>query len=43
VNLPRNLTIKANDVIGKLMKLGVMATINQAIDSDTAAILAAEL
>ncbi len=36
------MNVKAGEVIGKLMKLGVMATINQAIDSDTASILAAE-
>ena len=40
--LAKKLNVKANDVISKLMKLGVMATINQAIDSDTAAILASE-
>jgi len=36
------LNVKASEVISKLMKLGEMATINQAIDSDTAAILASE-
>ena len=40
--LAKKLNIKASEVIGKLMKLGEMATINQAIDSDTAAILASE-
>ena len=40
--LAKKLNVKASEVIGKLMKLGVMATINQVIDSDTAAILAAE-
>ncbi|MCL1832983.1 MAG: translation initiation factor IF-2, partial [Leptospirales bacterium] len=40
--LAKKLNIKASEVIGKLMKLGEMATINQAIDSDTASILAAE-
>ncbi|MGL1931405.1 MAG: translation initiation factor IF-2 [Desulfotalea sp.] len=32
--------IKAGDVIGKLMALGVMVTINQSIDTDTAMIIA---
>ncbi|MCP4132648.1 MAG: translation initiation factor IF-2 [bacterium] len=41
-DLAKKLNVKANEVIGKLMKLGVMATINQAIDSETAAILAGE-
>jgi len=40
--LAKKLNVKASEVIGKLMKLGEMATINQAIDSDTAAILASE-
>jgi translation initiation factor IF-2 len=40
--LSKKLNVKAGEVIGKLMKLGVMATINQVIDSDTAAILSAE-
>lgn len=40
--LSKKLNIKAGDVISKLMKIGVMATINQSIDSDTAQILAAE-
>ncbi|PKL17633.1 MAG: translation initiation factor IF-2 [Spirochaetae bacterium HGW-Spirochaetae-5] len=40
--LSKKLNVKASEVIGKLMKLGVMATINQVIDSDTAAILSAE-
>lgn len=41
-DLAHKLNIKANTIIAQLMKLGVMATINQAIDSDTAVILAAE-
>jgi translation initiation factor IF-2 len=41
-DLAKKLNVKASEVISKLMKLGVMATINQAIDSDTASILAAE-
>ncbi|HEY1406185.1 MAG TPA: translation initiation factor IF-2 [Spirochaetota bacterium] len=40
--LAKKLNIKASEVIARLMKLGVMATINQVLDSDTAAILAAE-
>ncbi len=40
--LAKKLNVKANEVISKLMKLGVMATINQTIDADTASILAAE-
>ncbi len=40
--LAKKLNIKAADVIAKLMKLGVMATINQIIDSETAEILAGE-
>jgi translation initiation factor IF-2 len=40
--LAKKLNIKASEVIAKLMKLGVMATINQVLDSDTASILAAE-
>lgn len=34
--------VKAGDVIGKLMALGVMATINQAIDTETAMLIAEE-
>ncbi|MBN2078110.1 MAG: translation initiation factor IF-2 [Spirochaetes bacterium] len=40
--LAKKLNIKAAEVIAKLMKLGVMATINQIIDSETAEILAGE-
>jgi translation initiation factor IF-2 len=40
--LSKKLNVKASEVISKLMKLGVMATINQVIDSDTASILSAE-
>jgi len=40
--LAKKLNVKANEVIAKLMKLGVMATINQVIDSDTVEILASE-
>ncbi len=41
-DLAHKLNIKANEVIAKLMKLGVMATINQIIDSETVEILASE-
>ncbi|MBN2041713.1 MAG: translation initiation factor IF-2 [Spirochaetes bacterium] len=41
-DLAHKLHVKANEVIAKLMKLGVMATINQIIDSETAEILASE-
>src|SRR5207237_2490305 len=34
--------IKSNDLIGKLMKQGVFATINQALDSATAIAMAVE-
>lgn len=34
--------VKVNDIIGKLMQLGEMVTINQAIDQETAEMLAAE-
>ena len=40
--LAKKLNIKAKEVIAKLMKLGVMATINQVIDAETAEILSAE-
>jgi translation initiation factor IF-2 len=40
--LARKMNLKASDLIQKLMKLGMMATINQQIDADTATILAAE-
>jgi translation initiation factor IF-2 len=41
-DLAKKLNIKAKEVIAKLMKLGVMATINQIIDAETAEILSAE-
>ena len=40
--LAKKMGIKAGEVITKLMGLGLMATINQAIDSDTATLIAAE-
>jgi translation initiation factor IF-2 len=41
-DLAKKMNIKPAELIGKLMALGVMATINQKIDSDTATILAEE-
>ncbi len=41
-DLAKKLNVKANEVIAKLMQLGVMATINQVIDAETAEILASE-
>lgn len=40
--LARKMNLKPSELIGKLMSLGFMATINQQIDSDTATILANE-
>ncbi len=40
--LAKKMNLKPADLISKLMSLGVMATINQKIDADTAAILAGE-
>ena len=42
-NLAEKMSISASEIIKKLMALGVMASINQEIDSDTATILANEL
>jgi translation initiation factor IF-2 len=41
--LASRMTVKAGEVIKQLMKLGVMATINQAIDQDTAILVVEEL
>jgi translation initiation factor IF-2 len=41
--LARQMSLKSGEVIAKLFGLGVMATINQAIDKDTAQIVADEL
>lgn len=41
-DLSKKMNIKASEVIAKLMSMGVMATINQVIDADTASILASE-
>ncbi len=40
--LAKKLNVKPTDLIKKLISLGVMATINQVLDADTASILAAE-
>jgi translation initiation factor IF-2 len=40
--LAKRMGIKANEMIAKLMGLGVMATVNQTIDFDTATLVAAE-
>ncbi len=41
--LAQKMAIKANEVIKVLMNMGTMATINQAIDQDTAVLVAEEL
>ncbi len=41
-DLANRMTEKASDVVRELMKLGVMATINQMIDADTAEIVVGE-
>lgn len=41
-DLAKRMGIKANDMISKLMTLGIMATVNQTIDFDTAALVASE-
>jgi len=40
--LAKKMNLKASELIGRLMKMGMMVTINQQIDSETAAILADE-
>lgn len=40
--LAKQMSLKAGEVIAKLLQMGVMATINQAIDKDTATIIADE-
>jgi translation initiation factor IF-2 len=42
-DLAKQMSLKAGEVIAKLLGLGVMATINHAIDKDTASIVADEL
>ncbi|MFT5698354.1 MAG: translation initiation factor IF-2 [Desulforhopalus sp.] len=41
-DLALKMKIKASDIIAKLMGLGVMATINQPVDTDTAMVIAAD-
>lgn len=41
-DLAKRMGIKANEMIKKLMDLGVLATVNQVIDFDTAVLVAAE-
>lgn len=41
-DLAKKLNIKAKTIIAKLFKLGMMATINEAIDADTATLVAEE-
>ncbi len=41
-DLARKMNLKASEIIAKLMSMGMMVTINQSIDSDTATILASE-
>lgn len=41
-DLAKRMAVKASEIIKKLMSLGVMATVNKAIDFDTAAIVAGE-
>ena len=40
--LARKMNLKASALIGKLMEMGMMVTMNQSIDADTATILASE-
>ncbi|MCL1837437.1 MAG: translation initiation factor IF-2, partial [Treponema sp.] len=40
--LAKKMNLKASDLIQKLMRMGMMVTINQQIDADTATLLAAE-
>ena len=41
-DLAKKMNLKASDIIGTLMKMGMMVTINQQIDAETAEIVAAE-
>jgi len=41
-DLARRMRVKANEIIAKLMGLGVMATVNQALDVDTAILVATD-
>jgi translation initiation factor IF-2 len=42
-DLAQKMSVKAAELIKQLMKLGIMATINQAIDQDTAVLLVEEM
>ncbi|MCP1726968.1 translation initiation factor IF-2 [Natronospira proteinivora] len=42
-DLAQRMAIKANEVIKAMMKMGVMATINQSIDQETAALVVEEM
>lgn len=41
-DLAKKMNLKAGDIIAKLMGMGMMVTINQSVDSDTAILLASE-
>jgi translation initiation factor IF-2 len=41
-DLAHRMRVKANEIIAKLMGLGVMATVNQALDVDTATLVASD-
>lgn len=41
-DLARKMNLKASEIIGKLMGMGMMVTINQSIDADTAELVAME-
>jgi len=41
-DLAKKMSVKANELISKLLNLGTMVTINQSVDYDTAAVVAAE-
>ena len=41
-DLAKKMNLKASDLIAKLMSMGMMVTINQSVDSDTATLLASE-
>ncbi len=42
-DLAQKMSIKAGEVIKQLMKMGIMATVNQAIDRDTAELIVGEM
>ncbi len=42
-DLAQKLAIRATDIIKAMMKMGMMVTINQSIDQDTAMLVAEEL